>query len=128
MLVQESGGILEAVIALEHGVGSWIGGEGEGSPRTVDGVKGSITLRLAVDDKPHSAMRANVERIRQWGDAHALVRIVSAPGGVATMYGPDGEPALLPFWKRAVRREGWFTAAKTNGCGYFASTRQGGVR
>lgn len=92
----ETDAMIELVIECEGGIGGWA--NETGSIHDVDRVLSvSIVAGFHIADEPlRPLVRDMIERIVGWGTEGATVRMVSAPGRLATLYGPDDEVAYLP--------------------------------
>ncbi|MHB1784342.1 MAG: hypothetical protein ACYCTE_16975, partial [Acidimicrobiales bacterium] len=56
----------------------------------------SIVAGFDISGAERPTVRDMIERIVGWGTEGAVVRVVSAPGRLTTLYGPGDEVAYLP--------------------------------
>jgi hypothetical protein len=92
----ETDAMIELVLECEGGVGGWA--NETSSIHDVDHVTSvSIVAGFNIaDESLRPTVRNMIERIVGWGTEGAVVRVLSAPGRLTTLYGPDEEVAYLP--------------------------------
>ena len=95
----DSPDLVELVIQGEGGVGGW-DGNGDGiieDCEQVTHVQIALGFHLRVREQAQRQLvMMMIDRIVQWGEDRAVVRITAAPGKLSTIYGPDGKVAVIP--------------------------------